>query len=178
MGEFLKTKFNSKTLGKQVKKIEIYKVVVNDIPVEVTIDEATNTLTVYCWDYDLTYTYRWGSSFNSDKTFKAFIGQPYDIHYFLSKLRITKDKLNLSKSKTKLYSYSIHNFLNGISAEERREWLSRVNDLTMDDLIDGDINFWVYICGSSYIDTTEYNFKVCDYSYQNLIIINGNKFHL
>ena len=29
MSEFLKTKFNSKTFGKQVKKIEIYKVAVN-----------------------------------------------------------------------------------------------------------------------------------------------------
>ena len=107
---------------------------------------------------------------------KKFIGQPYDIHYFLEKLGIKKDKLNLSKSKRELYSYSIHSFLKGVSAEERREWLSRVSDLTMDDLAEeanGDMNFWVYVYGSSYIDTSEYNFQVCDYSYQNLIIING-----
>lgn len=176
MSEFLTTKFKTKSLDKKTKTIEIYKVSVNGILVEITIDESTNTLTAYCWDYDLTYTYRWGSSFNSDKTFKKFIGQPNSIHYFLDKLRIKKDELNLSKSKTELYSYSIHNFLKGISAEERKEWLSRVSDLTIDDLAEeanGDINFWVCVYGSIYIDTSEYNFKVCDYSYQNLIIING-----
>lgn len=175
MGEFLKTKFKFNMFDKQIKTIETYKVVVNKILVEVTIDELTNTLTVYCWDYDLTYTYRWGR-FVSDKTFKEFVGQPYDIHYFLSKLGIGKDKFNLSKSKRELYSYSLRNFHYGLSKNERTEWLSRINELDEETLFyegNGDINFWAYTEGGHYIDTEEMNCNICDYSYQNLIIING-----
>lgn len=175
MSEFLKTKFNSKMLDKQIKKIETYKVVVNEIPVEVTVDESTDTLIVYCWNYDLTYSYRW-RPFVSDKTFKEFVGQPYDIHYFLGKLGIEKDKFNLSKSKRELYTHSLRNFHYGLSKKERTEWLSRINELDEETLFyegDGDINFWAYTEGGSYIDTEDMNCKICDYSYQNLIIING-----
>lgn len=175
MSEFLKTKFKSKALDKQLKKVEIYKVAVNEIPVEVTVDELSNTLTVYCHDYDLIYTYKW-RPFVSNKTFKEFVGQPYDIHYFLSKLGIRKDKFNLSKSKRELYSYSIHNFNSNLSRKERAEWLSQINELDEETLFyesDGDINFWAYINGSYYIDTSDLGRKICDYSYQNLVIING-----
>jgi len=175
MSEFLKTKFKSRTLDKQVKKIEIYKVVVNEIPVEVTVDESTNTLIVYCWDYDITYSYRW-RPFVSDKTFKEFVGQPNDIHYFLSKLGIRKDEFNLTKSKRELYSYSLRNFHYGLSKKERTEWLSRINELDEETLFyegNGDIDFWAYNEGGGYIDTGDLGFKICDYSYQNLVIING-----
>ncbi len=175
MSEFLKTKFNSKAVDKQIKKIEIYRVVVNDIPVEVTVDESSNTLIVHCYDYDTVYANTW-KPFVSSKTFKEFVGQPYDIHYFLGKLNIGKDDFNLSKSKRYLYAYSIHNFHRNLSKEERTEWLSKVNELDMDTLFyegDGDINFWAYTEGSSYINTEELNCKICDYSYKNLVIING-----
>ena len=176
MSEFLKTKFDSKVLDKKIKTIETYRVVVNKIPVEVTIDESTNTLTVYCWDYGLTYTHRWGSSFNSDETFKEFIGHPEDIHYYLNKLIISKNEFNLSKSKRALYTYSLRNFHYGLSKRERTEWLSKINALDMETLFyegDGDINFWAYNEGGSYIDTEDMNCKVCDYSHSNLVIING-----
>ncbi len=176
MSEFLKTKFKSKTLDKKIKTIETYKVKVNNIPVEVTIDESTNSLTVYCWDYNLTYTHRWGSSFNSDETFKEFIGHPEDIHYYLNKLCISKNEFKLSKSKRKLYSYSLRNFHYGLSKKERTEWLSKINELDTETLFyegNGDINFWAYNEGGYYIDTEDMQCKVCDYSYQNLVIING-----
>ena len=175
MSEFLKTKFNSKMLDKQIKKIETYKVIVNKIPVEVTIDESTNTLTIYCYDFDLTYTYRWGR-FVSDKAFKEFVGQPDDIHYFLSKLGIRKDEFNLSKSKKDLYSYSLRNFHYGLSKNERTEWLSRINELDMETLFyegNKDINYWAYTEGGHYIDTEDMNCRICDYSHQNLLVING-----
>lgn len=176
MSEFLKTKFKSKMISEKEKKLYVYKVEVNKIPVEVTIDESTNTLDVYCWDYDARYTYRWGNSFSSDKTFKKFIGQPRDIHYFLRKLRIEKDEFSLSKSKRELYSYSLRNFDCYASQRDRTEWLQRVNQLDEDILAEeanGDINFWVYLNSPHYIDVDEYDFKRCKYSRQNLIIING-----
>ena len=175
MSEFLKTKFNSKILDKQEKKIETYIVYVNRCRIEITIDENTHSLTVYYVDFNITYSYRW-RPFSSDKTFKEFIGQPEDIHYFLNKLGIVKDEFSLSKSKRELYSYSLRNFHYGLSKKERSEWLSRINELNEETLFyegDGDINFWAYTEGGGYIDTEDMNCKVCDYSYQNLIIING-----
>lgn len=147
MNKELKRNFAINLLGVQEKKIEIHKVVVNDITIEVTIDETTNTLDVYCWDYDVRYTYRW-CPFASDKNFRKFVGQPWDLQYFLDKLRIKKDEFNLTKSKQELYTWSIHHFKKRLTREERAEWLHRVNQLDDNILAEegnGDIDWWVYI---------------------------------
>ena len=85
-------------------------------------------------------------------------------------------KTYLTKNKKELYSYSIHNFNSNLSKKERAEWLSQINELDEETLFyegDGDINFWAYTKGSYYIDTPDLEYKICDYSYQNLVIING-----
>ena len=174
MAEFLKSKFKPELVSEKEVKTYVYTVKCDDIKVEVSINVSNNTLNVYCWDYDLSYTYRW-VGFNSDKGFKEFVGQPRDIHYFLTKLGVKKDELNFSASKTKLYSYSRTHFKKGTTKEERQEWLellSKLDKYQLQDEFYGDFNEMVHSC--DYIeDDVEINFNVYKYSRPNLIIINA-----
>lgn len=173
MGKFLTTKFKAKIVDKEERKTYVYKAKCNDIGVEVSIDEANHRLSVYCWDYDLSYVYQW-NCFNSDKTFKKFIGQPKDIGYFLGKLQIKPEELNFSASKRELYSWSIHHFKRGVSAKDREFWLKQINNLTEDEYkFHNDMNMYADIYGSDYIDLEEANFNVMKYSFAQLCVINA-----
>ena len=175
MGKFLTTKFKAKVIDKEERKIYVYKAKCNDIGVEVSIDEANHRLSVYCWDYDLSYVYQW-NCFNSDKTFKKFIGQPKDIEYFLEKLQIKPEEFNFSASKKELYSWSIHHFKRWITKVSKEKWLKEINELTdfrLENRFYNDMNRFADIEGSDYIDMEEANFNVMKYSFQQLCVINA-----